>query len=397
MFFKNERGQALVVVFLMVAVIFLVGAAVIELGLSVKKNAISEVAQQKAYYIDEAGVNLALADLRQRAFTSDQALDDFSISNRPYADGQIDSVTVSATAKEGEIGTLFTITAAGSYMKAKKTLNVTVLVTGMADVFHGLSVLPESACNVDADVVGNFTLLPAGQSKRPRMIINGDITFGSNAGDINAVVFASGEINDKHNRVNSKDKYPNYSSIPPFPGLPSPDWFQSYAQCFSGDTTVAEQRDHGGQMQNFLDIKSLQPSGIYLIDGNVTISGTYSVPATIVATGGIKIGDLRRTDRNNGLLLTLIAGEDVEINGSNEIDAIIVAGGSYCAKGKSELYGSLVTRNLDNGKISGKTEIIVDPELVERSLQGFLQKLRDTSALPEEPYPILTIRSWQGG
>lgn len=390
MFSKNEKGQTLVVVVLMVAVIFLVGAAAIELGLSVKKNAISEVAQQKAYYIAEAGVELALADLRQRALTSDQVLDDFSISNKPYADGQIDSVTVSATATEGEIGDLVTITSVGRYMKAKKTLKVTVLVTRMADVFHGLSVLPETA--VDVSALGKFIITTSeGQTKRPWVIVNGSIDFGSSAGEVNADVFASGAIIDTHNVVKGvKRSY--YTPIPSFPDLPSDSWFFANAKlCFAGDTTIGMPDTKGRQQQgNFLDITTLVANGIYFVDGNVTIAGTYSVPATIVATGNIEVGDLRRADRNNGLLLTLMARGDVVIKGSNDIDAVIVAGSSYGADGSKTVVGSIVTRNIDN-KLAGMTTVITDLVLVEQSLQWFFQKLRDTA------YPILTIKSWQGG
>ncbi len=397
---RNKKGQALLLVLILSTVIFLIGSAAVTLSTAVRRNAIRDIWQKKAYYIADAGVEMALADLRQRFIHPDPGFEELSIHNAPYADGVIDEVTINDIDTQNEIGSLMKITSKGRYREAYKTLEVGVLVTTMADVFNGLSILPETPADIDTDVVGNFTLLPAGQSKKPQMIVNGDLTFGSNA-DINAVVFASGEITDKHNRINSKDKYPNYSHIPPFPKLPSMNWFRDNAtQCFSGGITIDEDsngRRASQEQDDFLDITSLEANGIYIVEGDVSISGTYFVPATIVATGDISVEDLQRNDRDNGLLLTLIALGDVSVKGNSDIDAVIVACGSLCGSGNKELFGSIVTQKLDKNKISGKTEIRTDPDLVERSLKEFFQRVKDTSAIPDNPYPKVTIKSWQGG
>lgn len=58
---KDQKGQALIVVLLMTAVIFFIGAATLALAVSVRKNTAGEIAQKKAYYISDAGIEKVLA------------------------------------------------------------------------------------------------------------------------------------------------------------------------------------------------------------------------------------------------------------------------------------------------------------------------------------------------
>lgn len=398
---RNQRGQALLLVLVMTTAIFMIGSAAVTLGTAARKNAIRDIWQKKAYYIAEAGIEKALAQLRNDPLWHSKSGKELADD---YAGGAIEEVTVKDTDAQNEIGTLVKITSKGRYGKTHKTLEVGVLVTTKADVFKGLSILPENPA--DVEVTGNFSLERCGE--QPRVIINGDINFQSNGGnkkDIDAIVFASGKIDDKHGRVDNKNECFEYDAIPSFPALPSAEWCRNNAtQSFMGDIIIGDVSKKCGNNRSIdLNIATLNENGVYFIDGNVSISGTYYVPATIIATGDIFIEDLQRNDRDNGLLLTLIAlgsrsGKNGDISaqgGKQYIHAIIVANGFFNANGNKNLFGSIIARGINiDDKVSVKTVVTTDPYLIERSLPEFF---KDNSALPEETYPKLKIRSWLEG
>ena len=61
---NNQKGMALIIVFIMTTVIVLIGGAALSLGSTVRKNAVMEVHQSRAYYAAEAGVEKALAEAK---------------------------------------------------------------------------------------------------------------------------------------------------------------------------------------------------------------------------------------------------------------------------------------------------------------------------------------------
>lgn len=98
---RDQKGQALFLVLILSAVIFLIGSAAVVMGTAARKNAVQETWQKKAYYIAEAGVEMALANLQERYIYLESyerliapGFENFSIDGRPYAGGMLEGVSV---------------------------------------------------------------------------------------------------------------------------------------------------------------------------------------------------------------------------------------------------------------------------------------------------------------
>lgn len=135
---RDQKGQALFLVLILSAVIFLIGSAAVAMGTAARKNAVQETWQKKAYYIAEAGVEMALANLQQRYIyleSYDRLLapgfENFSIDDRPYAGGMLDEVSV--TKEENGTATHYIIVSSARYPAdgdnpARQSLRVKVKV-----------------------------------------------------------------------------------------------------------------------------------------------------------------------------------------------------------------------------------------------------------------------------
>lgn len=401
----NQKGQALIIVLLLTTLIFLVGGAVVAMGTAVKKNSTREVFLTKAYYIAEAGVERALARLETDPLWRDQTGNGLAAD---YGGGRIESVVVEDDAQQGEIGKIVRITSTGTYSSFRRVLVVKVQVISAYDLFYGVSILPEEG-TTDVTVTGNIYIGEEG-GELPNIVVKGSLTVQSNAVEIVGNVFASGYIDDAHNKIDDSREHAYYTPIPPFPELPSEEWYRA-AQVFDGDTVIGEPKGQGGGQQPDFNIAALQEGGIYFVDGDLTIYGTYSVPATIVATGDITVGrgsnhELKREDENGDYLLTLVAlgtksGSygDVEIGSDNpknnpNVEAIIIAKGVFRLRGNATLLGGVVAQDVASGrgsvseKVSGTTTIIVDPELVRENLH---------QEIVENYSNVLEVRSWREG
>ncbi len=127
---RDQRGQALVLVLILTTVIFMIGSAAVAMGTAVRKNATLETWQKKAYYIAEAGIEMALADLRQRLIYPAPGFEEFSIHNEPYAGGVIDEVSVTKETAGNDIYIIASSShyPAGSSRLARKNIRVKVKV-----------------------------------------------------------------------------------------------------------------------------------------------------------------------------------------------------------------------------------------------------------------------------
>lgn len=135
---RDQKGQALFLVLILTAVIFLIGSAAVVMGTAARKNAVQETWQKKAYYIAEAGVEMALADLQQRFIYLDSyarllapGFENFSIDGRPYAGGMLEEVSV--TKEENGTTAHYIIVSAARYpaisdKPARQSLRVKVKV-----------------------------------------------------------------------------------------------------------------------------------------------------------------------------------------------------------------------------------------------------------------------------
>jgi len=396
----NQKGQALIIVLLFTALICVVGGAAVAMGTAVKRNSTREVHLKKAYYIAEAGVERALARLEANPLWRDQNGNTLATD---YGGGRIDSVVVEDDSQQGEIGKIVRITSTGTYSSFRRVLVVKVQLISAYDLFYGLSILPEEG-TTDVTVTGHVYIGEEG-GELPNIIVKGNLAVQSNAVKVEGNVFASGSISDPHHKINDSQEHEEYAPIPPFPELPSEEWYRNTAvRVFSGDTVIGEPKGQGRGQQPDFNIAALQEDGIYFVDGDLTIYGTYSVPATIVATGDITVGwgsnhELKRGDENGDYLLTLVAlgtkpGSSGDVSfkeGSLDVEAIIIAKGTFRIHGKATLLGGVVAQDIGGsgqGPVSGTIAIMVDPELVRENLH---------QEVVENYSNVLEVRSWREG
>ncbi|MBE3584720.1 MAG: hypothetical protein IMW94_00835 [Thermoanaerobacter sp.] len=128
---RDQRGQALAFVLILTTVIFMIGGAAVAMGTAAWKNATLEVWQKKAYYIAEAGVEKALAKLRQKLIYPAPNFEEFRIDDEPYAGGVIEEVTVTKETAGSDI--FYTISSSAYYpasgdTRARKSVRVKVKV-----------------------------------------------------------------------------------------------------------------------------------------------------------------------------------------------------------------------------------------------------------------------------
>ncbi|NSW84207.1 MAG: pilus assembly PilX N-terminal domain-containing protein [Syntrophothermus sp.] len=190
---RDQRGQALVLVLILTTVIFMIGSAAVAMGTAARKNATLETWQKKAYYIAEAGIEMALADLRRRLIYPAPNFEEFRIDdkNKDYAGGRIDEVTVTKETSGNDI--FYTITSSAYYpasggTRARKTIRVKVKVVPDPFLSYGGPGL-KSDTNVqvraaiadyEGSIVarsGNLTLESSIQDWRGGLYAGGDVTL----------------------------------------------------------------------------------------------------------------------------------------------------------------------------------------------------------------------------
>jgi len=382
---RAERGQALILVMLVLLVLAVLGSAVVTLAASHRLSSARQESLMQAYYAAEAGAERVLARIRYEPgwFSGLPAdVEQTVFSNVPYAGGKILEVTL----KKVPVGiaTRVEITSVGIFGPpdeplARKTLNVSVLVSAASDLVRGVSVLPESPTSLN--LKGNFSLEPAEGVDGVKFVLNGDLDLGG-ASRIVGDVYASGTITGTDKITGHA--YAGYTGVPTFPVIEE-EWYRIEAQrngrYYAGDVVL------GGESG------STSYAGIYFAEGAIEISGEYSGQAVIVAKGGITVEDDLKAESGNDLLV-LISLADVSIR-NFEVDAVVIAANTFQAWGKATLYGGLVARGLDlpgaGGGGGGAVGIVCNPQLVEglppEVLQGVSSSIKIESW--RERYPVL--------
>ncbi|ACX52811.1 hypothetical protein Adeg_1719 [Ammonifex degensii KC4] len=201
----DERGQALALVLILSVVLFITGTAAVAAALQHSRLVTLEEAREKAYYIAEAGVEKALANLKQRLVYPAPGFENFTIDNEPYAGGLIEKVKVS---KETVGETIYyTITSTGCYPEspiagssfARKTITAKVKVCPDPFLaYGGPGLKSDTAVHLTGGVTstGGSLLARTGDVKSQALIAGniGGIYAGRNVHLTGAGTTGSGEI-----------------------------------------------------------------------------------------------------------------------------------------------------------------------------------------------------------
>ncbi|WXJ90036.1 hypothetical protein MTKAM_16190 [Moorella thermoacetica] len=351
----KEGGQIIVLVVMVTATILLLGMASVTVVTNGLHNTMEERDQMQGYYVAEAGAELALARIQEDPTCLDglQAGTEMEVlASQPYAGGSIERVTM----KKDPVGTVI-ITSKGKFGAANKTVKVSLTAT--SELLRGFSVLPGSP--VDKKITGNFDVYGNGAP----VILNGSYDFKSGSIDIEAPVYASGTVAYKNAGIQEvHEKYP----VPSFPAI-NLDWYKNEAQkaghYYTGSKTFGSGRY----------------DGIYFVEGDITISGTYTGRAVIVASGNISLPNgnkqLKAVSPPDDLLVLMAPASNsiIDIN-NGDVDALIIAN-YFAAKGNGRVNGNLLVKDFDT---NGNIDIYCHPDWV-AAVVTFLSGIKATEII----------------
>lgn len=367
---RNEKGQALLFVVLMTSLILVLVTGALGITGIHRRNVQYQKQQVQAYYIAEAGIERAIARIREDASWLDRfALgweERISELEGPYAGGEINQVTLRKTA-EG-MGLKVELTSLGKFINAQKTLRATLYYVNAQSLMGGLSLLPDSP--LDLTILGNFSLENAGQNWG-KLLLNGNLRLSGSA-EVKADVYVSGSVEGR-DKIEGQ-VYENFRDLPRFPEIDL-SYYEAEArragQYYAGDLVLS-----GTRLYN----------EIYYVKGNLTLSGTYSGRAALVVEGNVSIPrDLLPASAYDAVTIICLGHVDME---NSTVKAVIIAGGTLSARGNGVLEGALVAKGLSLGGQGGGTVTIkYNAQLIQSDLlTGIIPVLKIISW--REKYPV---------
>lgn len=375
----KQTGQSSVIVLLMVALLFLLGSTALNLSTTVRKTAALELNQAKAYYIAEAGVEKVLAEskngpawLKNLAAGRDyDFIANNMAGNRSYADGVFEKISVKKTSEDTGV-TALKIESWGKCLGSLKILQVDVnianiyaenylrevwLKNGNAPGGHVIDFITDSFFSEGdtvfikgSNVKGNIycrgkLILESTQEDTTSIEGNifalGGLEFtGGGAPLIDGCVYVdnagkapleASDITRILSTAELSSKIPGASDFPDFLSSGRLNWYQNNA----GYDRLPSSNDSNREFR----------SGIYYLEGDQYISGTYSGNAIIVVNGSVSLGSFRKNSENDCLAI-LATGTVSNDTVNQEIDAIIYAGTNVNFAGGTNLQGCILSPDL---------------------------------------------------
>jgi len=368
-FLRTNSGQVFLSVMLILTALLILGTASVALASGLKRISMIQEWRTGAYYAADAGVERALARLAGEPEWRDPVglqLAGPYLSSDGEPVGTIVRVRVTDAAAQPEFGCRVQVTATGAFREAEQQITVTAILVPNTGLFNGVSILPDTPAR-RVDVSGELNIQsPVGKGT---LLIDGDLAVEGGA-QVCADVFASGRVEPGGKARIQGRVEERYPGVPRFPTVDK-EWLAAHAtEVFRGDLNIGHSEDDG------LDISTLAECGIYLVEGTITIAGTYYVRTTLVAVGDIAItGDLKRGAGDAGLLTLIALGGragtsgDVAVLAENAaVEALILAQGTFRVAGDVELRGGVVARDLAapgwEAPLAPAVRINCDPALV---------------------------------
>jgi len=421
---KNERGQAMILAVGVMMILLVVGSAMLAVSSGNRRASASQLEQVQAYYTADAGVERvlakALADPDWVKFALPEGAPYLYLQNEPYPDAVAGNVIESVYVTKTTLTYVYEldIASVGVYKGNRRTLEVEVRLYTPLDfskgVWSGTAATFLNNGEIESDVWSNgdiriwnngtlvegnvFALGSVHLDNRAAVGGNieaygnvkvennaeantengsggwvksgGDVYVGGGNTRVWGHVWAAGSITGTLGNVKglplpnthpSTTPSPVNFSLPDFPVLSQSDYVRSADYEYTGAKTF-----------NSLDLTGI--SGIYFVDGDVNISGTYSGVATIVATGNINItGNLERDDDDEDCLalVSLAPGPDgvveVKIGGNGTVEALIYAAGKIILRQDDWVYGAAIAENIENEQNAG---VVYDEDMVDLQPPG---------------------------
>lgn len=437
---KDESGQALFIVMMVIMVLVLTGAAALTRTSGSLLRSFEEKKMVQASYIAEAGVEKALANIKSNylwlkglAYNTENNY----ITTLSYGGGEIAYVTIKRTST-GDNPTTFYIESRGDYQGATRTIKVTGEMYDPVDFARGIWVEESSVFSNNAIFLSNITsegsltfrnnayasgtiraigdinlennttaqtiiesvgLVTGGNLNvaqnvniRTNVAVAGNVSMSQNA-VINGSANVIGNITLANNSIITNDIYYNGSLLPnPLPnGASTGPIHPGGASPVTVDVPVFPVLEESlyEQYPNLAPSGTLSGSfnvdGIHYIPGDLNIQGTYHGNGMIVTHGKVNItGNLIRAEGDKQSSLAIVAfGKDaygVGIGSTNtcSVSALLYTPYKISLANKYEFFGSLVC-----------DQVIVDNNVV----VTYDATLHDNQ--PKWMTTVVKIKSWK--
>lgn len=439
----NCSGQALLLVIMVTQVILLMSFSILTQGGESSKATFEEGKSVQAYYIAEAGAEMAIAKIKN----DPQWLKDLAVntgvvylSSSAYAGGEIAGVTVKRTS--GAVNpTTFYIKSLGKYQGARRTIEVCGQMYDPVDYSRGVWVKSSSAFTKNSTVNSNVTAMDAltftnnstasglitaagdvslGNNMTAGRIIAGrdvivaddvrltmevdagrDVLMGGNSrinGVVNAVrnvsvgsgaMIGYWTVEDGEQVFCGKDVYFNGSIVND--GLTG-NQHPGDARPVNVSLPAFPALDQEWYVKNADRILQGNLTGLFNVDGilyapgNISLSGTYSGNGAIVTGGRLTIsGDLSRADEGSSLALIAFGndgGVGIEVGSSVTTHTLLYCTNRIKILNGSRLHGSVVCDQVD----LNNAVIAYEDSLQKNQPEWITTSVRITSW--KEKYPV---------
>lgn len=362
----GEKGQALVLTLIVLAVAMILSAATLTLATSHRLSVVKSIDRAQAFYTAQAGVERALAMIKNNPGLLEEISKEpyILISMEPYIErGDKKSYIERVTAERlDEGGQRYRITSVGIFGNAKKTATAEIEVikrsSNWSELLKGIGVIPDE--KEDVLVRDGSVFIKAKEGTNPTFYINGGLDIQSAYMNVKGFeMFLSEEVRIKSGNADfpdtSVEEY--YGNIPALSALDAEtlkSLAEDYDQCFQGDKIFSQ--------NNY--------SGVYYVNGDIRFSGTinYRGRAVIFAEGKLEVvsNSVHLRPKTEDDILLIITREGVRISSSYvDIMALMVTEGKVeILNGSGNLEGAIVSKGLEVK--SAYLSIECDPSLVER-------------------------------
>jgi hypothetical protein len=310
----QRKGQVQGSVFLlaMVALITLMilGTSLVDSAVQGLSRASKDLRKQEAANLAESGVDMALCKLYDGYDNINETLEAGNAYTSTVALPQgTASYTVTAP-YNGIADTCLIVSDATSW--TNKHVQVRVIASYRRDVsrvFEG-AIFSNSPLTLN----GSGAVYPDASGEGGQIYAKGDITFKGTSFTMadEGAIYTTGTTNWVPSEVPATSVYQNIAPVPmPVIDL---DYYRSIA------TTVYTPGSSG---KTFNTANMVGLTGVIFVNGDVSISGTYTGNALIVATGNVKITGSVTTSNPDTSAIAIITTKSVKISGNATIDGLI--------------------------------------------------------------------------
>jgi hypothetical protein len=404
----KEKGAALVIAMLLLVVLTLLGIAAIRTASSDIKIAANDKAAKQAFFLAEAGIERAMAELNYGDVD-------------PPANNEDPAVTLSGTLPTGSYDVSITridadtlsISSTGTTTnnRGRKTIVISVREKELHPEIYNFALFVKGNIELGGNNSvynggpiysgGNITISTSNAVKDGDVLADGNVIFSEGDSSIsNGSVRANGdiELTNQSNKVRidggdaiaagsiygsgqvTGSKTENVSPNPVKPLSYYEDNYKVTEDQFNQYRTQAEEA--GTYHEGDLTLTGGEYTGIHYVNGNLDIHGDFTGDAIFVVTGNLIVsGNVTSTGSDN---YAFVVGGNVDTSGlgNGSIDGVIYSNGDFDVSGNPIVNGSVVSFGENGITGTGTFTINYTPPT--------------STSLPGPPQYSYSIVSWQG-